>query len=86
LGAGLEMAALAGKAAARKALGGIGGAGADLVRGIDYQGVAVFNELAERVVPNLTDLGGRPLGKIDLRQLRGGGVRIPTKLTAPVGS
>src|SRR6516162_9895695 len=59
------MAVLASKAAARKALGGIDCGGTDLVWSIGKEGVAIFDEPAERVVPDRGNAWRRPCCEID---------------------
>src|SRR5258708_37234177 len=71
LSAGLKVTVLAGKATAREALGRVDRGRADLVCGIRKEGIAVFDEFAERVVSNRANARRRPFREIDLRHVRG---------------
>ena len=75
LGPGAKMAALAIEIVAAIALARVGGGRADLVRGVDHQGVAIFDELAEGIIADAANGGRRPFGKIDPSALRPSGGR-----------
>jgi hypothetical protein len=72
------MAILAGEIVAGITLRRISNRRPDLVGGIGHQGIAVFDQLAERIVSDGADIGRRPLGQIDLRRI--GGMRVAANM------
>src|SRR5262249_48193203 len=61
LGAGLQMAVLAGQIVTGKTLGRVRNLGPDLIWRIGEKRVPVFDKVSERIFTNLADIGRRPL-------------------------
>src|SRR5262249_30196492 len=65
LGAGLQMAILAGQIVTGKTFRRVRNVGPDLIWRIGEKRVPVFDKFSERILTNLADIGGRPLSEID---------------------
>src|SRR5262245_64011469 len=65
LGAGLQMAILAGQIVTGKTFRRVRNVGPDLIWRIGEKRVPVFDKFSERILTNLADIRGRPLREID---------------------